>query len=300
MSFKSLYVSFFKVLYIFNSKNKIAVIHIDGNGLGKLIPNLKKECGLTLSEFSVKLDSATKKAFSNVKKGKKVREIILGGDDVTIICDANDALSFTNEFLYHFEKETNNNIKKKLTACAGIAYCNEKYPFHYAVDLAEALCGVAKNHSNRESSSLMFHNIQSSNFQSWDKFVKDELTIQNDTQTIRCDFGAYYLDTINKPLIQDFIIVAESLRLKDSPSSSLRNWLSELYKSSISAQNLLERVDKMADNSNYKKDILDKNLNNFQNGLKLNNLIIDNKTPIYDILQILSITTPIKGEKNDS
>nr|MBL0708108.1 hypothetical protein [Sulfurimonas sp.] len=55
--------TFKELKYLSNGKNKIAVIHIDGNGLGQLIPNLKKECNLTLSEFSVKLDTATKKAF---------------------------------------------------------------------------------------------------------------------------------------------------------------------------------------------------------------------------------------------
>ena len=229
-----------------NSKNKIAAIHIDGNGLGKLIPNLKKECNLTLSEFSTKLDEATKKAFKDAKGDKKIRDIILGGDDVTVICDADDALAFTKEFLENFEQETEKSFKK-LTACAGVAYSNEKYPFHYAVSLAETLCGVAKTQSNREHSCLMFHNIQSSNFQSWEKFIEYELTITNDKQTIRCDFGPYYLNEKKKPLIKDFTILAECLRIKESPSSKLRTWLSELYKSDKNAQNMLERIDTMAD-----------------------------------------------------
>jgi len=283
-----------------NSKNKIAVIHIDGNGLGKLIPNLKKECNLTLSEFSKKLDEATKKAFEDAKGDKKIRDIILGGDDVTVICDADDVLAFTKEFLENFEQETKKSFKR-LTACAGIAYSNEKYPFHYAVSLAETLCGVAKTQSNRESSCLMFHNIQSSNFQSWEKFIGHELTIKNDKRTIRCDFGPYYLNETEKSLIKDFIVLLESMRIKESPSSKLRTWLSELYKSDTNAKNILDRIDKMADeNKNYSKERLNKNFKALDSRLELNNLIIDNKTPIYDILQVLSITTAFKGEHNDS
>ncbi|MEA1915140.1 MAG: hypothetical protein U9N30_07470 [Campylobacterota bacterium] len=284
---------------ISNSKNKIAVIHIDGNGLGQLIPNLKKQFGLELSEFSLKLDEATQKAFNEAKKDKKVREIILGGDDVTVICDANDAIRFTREFLENFEKETEKSFTK-LTACAGIAYCNEKYPFHYAVDLAEGLCGVAKDKSNRESSCMMFHNIQSSSFQSWEKIVKNELTITNDKETIKCDFGPYYLGDEDKANIEDFVIVYESLRLKDSPSSKLRSWLSELYKSDINAKNFLDRLNTMtANSSSYNIDILNKNLKNLDKELQFDNLIIDSKTPIYDILQILSITTSFKGDTNN-
>lgn len=271
---------------ISNAKNKLAVIHIDGNALGEVIKNLKTP----LSTFSTKLDSATREAFSKAKEEKQVREIILGGDDVTIICNANDALAFTKEFLEYFEQETQTQIGSKLTACAGIAYTNDKYPFHYAVSLAEVLCGVAKNYSKRKSSSLMFHNIQSSNFQTWDKFVQDELTIINDKETIRADFGAYYLSE-TQPLIGDFRNLVESLRVKESPSSKLRAWLSELHKSSEYAQNFLNRVDSIADtNSKYSKKILNKNFKSLHEELSLNNLIVDNKTPIYDILQILSVT----------
>lgn len=284
-----------------NNKNKIAVIHIDGNGLGQLIPKLKKP----LSEFSKQLDSATQKAFDTAKGDKRLREIILGGDDITVISDANDALSFTKEFLYNFEKETKSHIGDKLTACAGIAYCNEKYPFHYAVDLAETLCGEAKKESKKidpdlAPSSLMFHNIQSSNVQSWDKIVKDELTIKNDKETIRCDFGAYYLNEKNRPTIENFITVVESLRLSDSPSSRLRSWLSELYKSHVNAKNFLDRIDSMANEKPKFKEILNSNFEKLHQKLQLNNIIVDGKTPIYDALQILSITTSSKGEQNDA
>jgi len=278
--------------HISNSKNKLAVIHIDGNGLGEVIRSLKTP----LSQFSTNLDKATKEAFNLAKQDKKVREIILGGDDVTVICDADDALNFTKEFLENFEEKTQKHIGLKLTACAGIAYTNEKYPFHYAVSLAEELCSQTKKQAKEINatlapSSLIFHNIQSSNFQSWEKFVKDELTITNDKESIRCDFGAYYLKEESRAQITHLITVVESLRVKESPKSKLRSWLSELYKSSIDAQNFLDRVDSMADiNPNYKKSILNKNLKALHKDLALNNLIVDKQTPIYDILQILSTT----------
>lgn len=292
-AYKSIEINENKNLHtISNNKKKLAVIHIDGNGLGQLIPNLK----MPLSEFSKKLDKATEEAFQIAKGNKNLREIILGGDDVTVICDANDALSFTKEFLENFENETKKFLDDKITACAGIAFTNEKYPFHYAINLAEALCGETKKHAKQINqtlapSSLMFHNIQSSNFQSWNKFVEDELTITNDEKTINCDFGPYYLSEINKPTIENFINLTESLRLKDSPSSKLRSWLGELYTSDKNAKNFLDRIDNMADlNKKYKKSILNRNFENLHPDLKLNNLITQNKTPVYDILQILSVT----------
>ena len=290
--------------YMKNGKGKIAIIHIDGNGLGKLIPQL----GAKLSKFSLALDKATKKAVKDAKEDTMhIREVIVGGDDVTVICSANDALNFTKNFLEKFEANTKNikeleGIKEQLTACAGIAYCNEKYPFHYAVDLAEGLCKEAKNHSNREYSCFMFHNIQGSHYQSWDKFVEDELTISNDKCSIRCDFGAYYLDKKeDEANIQDFIHTIEAYRCDNSPISRLRNWLSELGKSSQNAENLLHRINTIVkEKDNWNCEIMDKNLKFFHKDLSKGNLIIPkdgyDKTPIYDILQILSVTDQPKGE----
>lgn len=287
-----------------NSKNKVAVIHADGNGLGQLIPKLP-ELNLPLSEFSQKLDEATKKAFEDAKsEGMRIREVILGGDDMTVICDADDALEFTKNFLQHFESETEEKLGFKLTACAGIAYCNKKYPFHYAVSLAEELCSATKKHAKKidealAPSSLMFHNIQSANFQSWDRFIEDELTIQNDKQTIRCDFGPYYLDQANQPKIDKLQISVESYRCEGSPISRLRNWMGELHKSSEYAKNMLNRINEVTlQSGKWNCRIMDKNLENLYRGLLDNTLILQkdgmDKTPIYDILQILSATN-VKG-----
>ncbi len=279
-----------------NGKNKLAVIHIDGNGLGEVIRNLKTP----LKDFSLNLDSATIEAFKIAKKDKKVREIILGGDDVTVICNANDALSFTKEFLENFEEQTQKLIGSKLTACAGIAYTNEKYPFHYAVSLAEELCSQTKKQAKKINatlapSSLMFHNIQSSNFQSWEKFVQDELSITNDKESIRLDFGPYYLSEPSQALISKLQISVEAYRCEGSPISRLRSWLSELYKSDKYSSSLLQRINDVTKQSGkWNCKIMDKNLENLYEGLSNDILILQKdgylKTPIYDILQILSTT----------
>jgi len=289
-----------------NGKNKIAVIHADGNGLGALLPKLSKK-GIKLSAFSKALDNATKTAFNRAKDDSmSIRDVILGGDDMVVVCSANDALTFTKNFLQYFEEETKSSkdIGSKLTACAGIAFTNEKYPFHYAVNLAEELCSQTKKHAKalveKENleyvpSSLMFHNIQSSNFQSWDSFVKDELTIINDTQTIRCDFGPYYLNHHGQPLINDFLNTVGAYRCDGSPSARLRVWLGELYNSQTYASTLLSRINEMAkQNKEWNSCIMEKNLKRFNQELSNEKLIIKKdkylKTPIYDILQILSVT----------
>jgi len=286
---------------ISNNKNKIAVIHADGNGLGALIPQLNKK-GVKLSDFSKKLDKATHKAYETAKEDiKKIRPIILGGDDMVVICDADEALDFTARFLEAFEKETKDIVPGNyLTACAGIAYCHEKFPFHYAVTLAEELCSQTKKHAKKLNedlapSSLMFHNIQSPNFHSWEKFIKDELTIDNGTEQIRCDYGPYYLNEKDQPKIRDFIHTVEAYRCEGSPISRLREWIGELNQSSEYANNLLKRINKMAQkNEEWKSCIMEKNLQQLNTELSNDTLIVKKdgvkKTPIYDVLQIISAT----------
>ena len=277
-----------------NNKNKIAIIHADGNGLGNIVKDLNEK---EIIEFSEKLDNATKEAYKIASEGiQEIRKVILGGDDLTVVINANEALKFTKIFLEEFENSTKNIYKdKSLTACAGITYCNEKYPFHYAVKLAEDLCKHAKKDSKdfaaKEKiplapSSLMFHNIQSSNVENFSKFIEDELTI-NKKEKIRCDFGAYYLNKYdNKPTIEDFEEVLSDFRKEDAPKGRLREWLSDLDFDKTLADNQLKRINEVA---KWKSGNFDK----LYRGLKLNNLIVEkdgfSKTPIYDILQILSV-----------
>ncbi|SFZ98429.1 FIG00471280: hypothetical protein [hydrothermal vent metagenome] len=301
-----------------NGKNKIAVIHADGNGLGIIIPKLKS-MGLTLSLFSKKLDEATQNAFNRAKDDDmRIRDVILGGDDMVVLCSADDALRFTKNYLTYFEEETQHVIGHKFTACAGIAYMNEKYPFHYAIDLAEELCTKTKKHAKKINqdmapSSLMFHNIQGSNYQNWKKFVEDELTVANDKRvesedsnsTVRLDFGPYYLNEVNQPSIETFMEIIELYAKENSPISKLRSWMGELYKSDEYAKRILDRINVMSQqNSDWDEKLINKKLNSLYASLSTSNLIVQkdseknkyrnevnlHKTPIYDILQILAAT----------
>lgn len=287
--------SIFNIHNIKNSEGKIAVIHADGNGLGNMIKDMNQE---EIKSFSIRLDKDTKEAFKLAKEevkseynnNKKIREVILGGDDLTLICDATYALEFTQKFFKEFESKTS------LTACAGISFSNEKYPIHYALKLAEDLCSHAKQHAkninkDKAPSCLMFHNIQSSNVENFDKFIENELTI-NDKQL---DFGPYYLNQENQPLIRNLIDTVSEFKKETSPKGKLRSWLSELHFDESYSQFQLQRINTLADENKFET----KYLNELYNGLSLKNLFVEKdekfKTPIYDILQLISI----KGTEND-
>jgi hypothetical protein len=160
----------------------LAVVHADGNNLGKLIQQLLQKLppGKVKEgyrQFSTTLEVATvaaaqaayKKLLGEIEKEERekiiegkvklpIRPVVIGGDDLTVILRAEHAIAFTEAYLAAFEKETEGKFKEYardfgveqyfangLTACAGIAIIKPKYPFHYAADLAEELCSWTKN-----------------------------------------------------------------------------------------------------------------------------------------------------------
>lgn len=215
----------YKIDDITKNNDWIAIIHADGNGLGKIIQQIGGD-KQTLHDFSAGLDSATmeaaKKAYRKVEKYFNegfipIRPIVVGGDDFTVICRADFALEYITAYLDAFEHETKvfierlskNNEKlknsgiKQLTACAGIAYIKSSFPFHYGYKLAEKLCEAAKNDSkahNKDTapSCVMFHKVQDSFVENYTDIVDRELIIrkENDGNEIHTfQFGPYYLNT---------------------------------------------------------------------------------------------------------
>ena len=170
--------------------DRLAVVHADGNGLGEIFLKfadhidfekdtaskevLNSRYVKRLRAFSLALDVCTENAFIAALAEIAEREfhqdegkvlpllpIILGGDDLTVMCDGKDALRFTNKFLTAFEVETaridheifgdiiskvagNAFTPKRLSACAGVAIVKPHFPFSAAYDLAEGLITSAK------------------------------------------------------------------------------------------------------------------------------------------------------------
>ncbi len=229
---------------------------------------------------------------------------------MTIICNADIVLDFIQKYLKYFEENTSQidelkDITDKLTSCAGIAFCNDKYPFHYAVSLAEELCSLAKDRSKREASCIIFHNIQSSNFQSWEKFEEDELTAYHTNKekkykVIKFYFAPYYLN--KAPKIEDFRNIVSFYKQDNSPISKLRDWIGELYKDENYASKLLNRINQISKNDDkWNVDRMSKALKRLDDNLSSENLLIKKEedkeiyyTPIYDVLQILSVVEELR------
>ncbi|MDZ4711293.1 MAG: hypothetical protein SGI89_03100 [bacterium] len=164
-----------------NQDSHIAIVHIDGNGMGERFQNCKTLDEIT--KLSNSVEKATKDSFNNLlchiishydriadeidikDKIIPIRPIIIGGDDITFVCDGRLGIYFAQKFLEFFETQIVSD-GNKLTACAGIAITKLKYPFYRGYKLAEELCRNAKiqrkkwidsKKENTEWSYLDFH-----------------------------------------------------------------------------------------------------------------------------------------------
>lgn len=148
----------------------VAVVHADGNALGEFFRRLRERAqeqdDVTYAErmrqASKAVDDCARAAFRSAWRATRaeLREkdgnalvsgeppilpLVLGGDDLTVVCEGRAALTFTRHYLEEFEKETAKGgwtaegERTHLTAAAGVAIVKRNYPFHFAYELAEEL-----------------------------------------------------------------------------------------------------------------------------------------------------------------
>lgn len=263
----------------------IAIIHADGNGLGKIVQKVgaKKD---TFKTFSQNLDKATttaaQKTFSMIaekhhidKEGFiPIRPIVLDGDDMTVIIRGDLAIDYSEIFMAEFENATkieignilrNNNVFESgedyLTACAGIAFIKSSYPFYYGYQLAEELCGQAKKdtkalvgENNLPKSCLMFHKVQDSFITHYEDIVVRELTT-NDELSFKA--GPYYLtNTTNRYSISYLKELSGLLDNEhgDGIKSGVRQWITARLKDASYAN---QRKNRMLQVFNSDKNIVE-------------------------------------------
>lgn len=171
----------------------MAVVHIDGNSMGKEVRNYCfsaandfEEAVKRMRKFSGDIRSAYETTFKEMAemlaealgvedfsenfklkpKDLPLRPLILSGDDVTFVCDGRLGLVLSEKFLQLlYQKKAPNN--KNYSACAGIAIVKPHFPFYRSYALAEELCLSAKNRAKKDAkdgnvaSWLDFHIIYS-------------------------------------------------------------------------------------------------------------------------------------------
>lgn len=164
--------------------NFLAVVHVDGNSMGKRVQNIYDKCSQSwdqcvklLQQFSEEIDQDFERAFDEMAEDlaraleldKKscwkerylpLRKLIGAGDDVCFITTGSMGMECAASFLRHLSNKKNGADQQYYTACAGVVLIHKKYPFRQAYNLSESLCSNAKmfvSKHNGSISALDFH-----------------------------------------------------------------------------------------------------------------------------------------------
>ncbi|GAA2162044.1 Cas10/Cmr2 second palm domain-containing protein [Actinomadura napierensis] len=208
----------------------VAVVHADGNGLGKVFQNFTRIIGseatarsyvdslrglstgvddcavkavrITLDKLKRTIRQDGKPAFPLVEKrnDQSAKEqlpllpLVLGGDDLTVVCDGAMALSFAERYLRAFadcakaDPRVGDLLREagqpELGACAGVAIVKRHYPFHSAAELAEGLTKEAKSVKKQlgpNRCALSFHALYESAFANLAR-LRTETTLPDGTR----------------------------------------------------------------------------------------------------------------------
>lgn len=301
----------------------IAIIHADGNGLGQVVRKVGHNTE-DFRTFSKGLAFATKQAVRKTfdkmvddgliklqdKDNKPavlpIRPVVLGGDDVTVICRADLALDFVNILANKFQEETTvlHKILTKykvfeggedhLTLCAGIAYVKSNYPFHFGYDLAENLCSVAKKDARLQKTGqdvlipacAAFHKVQDSFIESYEDIRSRELRIEMNQrgieQTLSFEYGPYYLKDIDgRRTIKDLLEDVKALNGQNKLAhNAMREWLA--YMSVGDDQKAVQHLERMLDIKVGSKNLIGRLTNREERG----DLIV---FQAYDVMSLTPI-----------
>lgn len=168
-----------------DSGGLIAVVHIDGNGMGNRsnvlnhrqdAENWETFCQLR-QRFSESVKESYRAAFLHTmdavrsatdvdtarrmkvepleNSGKTelpaipIRPVILAGDDVCFVTAGDLGLDCARVFLEYLAHDAKNDVDEQpYPACAGVVLVHKNYPFHRAYNLAEELCSNAKKYGS--------------------------------------------------------------------------------------------------------------------------------------------------------
>lgn len=264
---KQLYAAELSDSYIFPEKfddlgidkgneSYLAVVHIDGNGIGKLFAE-QKDLDSTI-KLSNKIDELCLKAFKAIvsktvekcNKSKKkenalndtssiggkylpLRPLFIGGDDITFVCKGRLGIPLAIEFIKQIKEDSDDLL---LSFCAGIAVANYKYPFYQVYQMASSLCRSAKNKrltNNNNDSYLDFHLINASVYDPLDEIRSKNYILPQEKSLTR---RPYSLSELEQLLNATYDMYSKW------PNSKIKELRSALYKSEHQLIALLKQI----------------------------------------------------------
>jgi hypothetical protein len=272
-------------------ESHIAIVHIDGNDMGKRFQSLNDLVSLrklsksvreaTLNTFKEMLKKLVEKIENgeikdediNLQKDEKgktilpLRPIIIGGDDITFVSEGRLGIWLAKIFLEEFQKQQVSD-GKPLSACAGVAITKAKYPFYRGYKLSEDLTRSAKDgrkKANDNGSWIDFH-IAYGGFSGELKEIREN---HYKTPLVNLVLRPYKIDDLNE-------LLKGVANLKNNfPRSKILELRSVLYSGENEQKLFLEEIKaRKSPLPSYK---------NFDG----NEIVVDEKTPYFDMIELM-------------
>lgn len=210
-------LDFDKLGRIKGEEGYIAVVHADGNGMGKRVEAVaqryataeqNREYINAMRALSDAINAAAVRALQRVvdlmanaivndaelaeihRDAFPLRPLVFGGDDVTFVCNGRYGLPLAICYLQAFKEETAKEEafdRKPAFACAGVAVVKVHYPFARAYSLSDQLCKSAKKRARDEEqdcAALDWHFAMSGLTGSLDAIREREYTVKLDSDVV--------------------------------------------------------------------------------------------------------------------
>ena len=267
-----------------DGESYICVIHIDGNNMGLKFGSCeglqeRKDLSIRVADkvndaFSKLLKSIVEeypsyenyldcKNLEDEEHGKKIlpiRPIIIGGDDVTFVCPGRLGLTYAERYIkaanegkllndVQYKRMCSKNkgvsMSQQMSCCGGIAIVPAKYPFFRAYELAEQLCGIAKQKSRETDNSLIdFAILHGDMYSSIENLRRD----QYEGVEGGLHYGPYSIinECKDKSHIEDLFALMQKLKDK-VPENKIKKLREVLTQDEHSIIRYLELSDKLKD-----------------------------------------------------
>ena len=268
-----------------NSKtgiNDIAIVHIDGNNMGTRFISCD---GLEeRSALSEKVATKTLESFKSLiqwiidkydvltnnlqlkEKMLPIRPIIVGGDDITFVCNARIAVQ-TAHFLMQELLSDNNGMS--IDSCAGIAVTPTSYPFFRGYQMAEQLCDSAKSKMrtyNKVSKScwLDFAFLHGETAPTLEQFFANEYS----SLTGNMHYGPYHVYNVDTSITEKDIFALTKL-LECTHQFNLSK--EKTYKGELLAHNKIKELRSVLQDNQHIQDLFIEQLE--KNGKRLPDIV---------------------------
>jgi len=241
----------------------LAVIHADGNGVGNRIREIRSQVkheAIENSEFGTSIESeivdwqTTEPMFYGLRSSMRqavfesaskvfvpsdsgllpFRLLMLGGDDLVLVCDAPKAFQFVVELATSLGQHTQSVRGGQLSLGVGIAIAKSKFPFHRAHAIAEQLASSAKRaKGNSVDQNVVDWLVTSETWYGDIESTRKQQSVAkiNDEQLILSKKPYAILQASNGKSLSQLLNDAEKIRKKILDGSAARSQLKSLLTS---------------------------------------------------------------------